>query len=117
MNNIDIYKKQYMSMQNDLINAFKKGHSTLTMLNTTGDLITINNTFVNTMKHVDVTQSRLIHYQGYLKETLTKKQRSTLYNDRSVSDNMTVLNKAKASFDAVSKVIMASTEKVGAEIE
>ena len=117
MNNIDIYKKQYMQMQNDLINAFKKGHSTLAMLNTMGDLITINNTFVSTMKHVDVTQSRLIHYQGYLKETLTKKQRSTLYNDRAVSENMTVLNKAKASFDAVSKVIMAITEKAGAESE
>ena len=115
MSNIDIYKKQYMQMQNDLIAAFKKGHSTLTMLNTTGDLITINNTFVSTMKHVDVTQSRLIHYQGYLKETLTKKQRSTLYNDRAVSENMTVLNKAKASFDAVSKVIMAITEKAGVE--
>lgn len=113
MNKIEIYKKQYISMQNDLINAFKKGHSTLTMLNTTGNLITISNTFVSTMKHVDVTPSRLIHYQGYLKETLTKKQRSTLYNDRAVSENMTVLNKAKASFDAVSKVIMAVTEKAG----
>lgn len=113
MNNLEIYKKQYMSMQNDLINAFKKGHSTLTMLNTTGDLVTVNNTFVSTMKQVDVTQSRLIHYQGYLKEILTKKQRSTLYNDRTVSENMTVLNKAKASFDTVSKVIMEITEKAG----
>ena len=102
-----------MSMQDDLINAFKKGHSTLTMLNTTGDLITINNTFVSTMKHVDVTQSRLIHYQGFLKDTLTVKEQRKLHNDRAVSENMTVLNKAKASFDTVSKVIMAITEKAG----
>ena len=117
MNNIDIYKKQYMSMQNDLINAFKKGHSTLTMLNTAGDLITINNTFVSTMKQVDTIQSRLIHYQGFLKDTLTVKEQRKLHNDRAVSDNMTVLNKAKASFDAVSKIIMAITEKVGADDE
>lgn len=113
MNNIDIYKKQYMNMQTDLINAFRKGHSTLTMLNTAGDLITVNNTFVSTMKQVDTIQSRLIHYQGFLKDTLTVKEQRKLHNDRAVSENMTVLNKTKASFDAVSKVIMAITEKAG----
>ena len=113
MKNIEIYKKQYMQMQTDLINAFKKGISTLTMLNTAGELITVNNTFVHTMKSVDVTQSRLIHYQCFLKETLTKKEHRTLQNDKAVSSLMTELNAVKASFDAVSKVIMQITEKVG----
>lgn len=115
MNNLEIYIKQYMNMQNDLIAAFSKGHSTLTMLNTSGDLITVNNTFVSTMKSVDVTQSRLIHYQGFLKDTLTKKEHRQLQNDRRVSENMTALNKAKAAFDSISEVIMAITEKAGVE--
>lgn len=113
MRNIEIYKKQYMQMQADLIDAFKKGISTLTMLNTSGDLITVNNTFVSTMKSVDVTQSRLIHYQGFLKDTLTKKEHRQLQNDKRVSENMTALNKAKAAFDSISEVIMKLTEKAG----
>lgn len=111
--NIEIYKKQYAQMQTDLTEAFKQGTSTLTMLNTGAELITVNNTFVHTMKHVDTVQSRLIHYQGFLKDTLTTKQQRQLYNDKQVSENKTALNKAKASFDAVSKIIIQITEKAG----